>query len=159
MTGHVIHARVDRNVQAMVDSIRLSREMHIHTPDDVTQRLSDVGRQMNGLKAEIRRLEVSVQNSNPRERESFEQLQARQQFQIKKLADYERRIANLRRQYRGLKKLQALITHSNRIAEQSYLYRPNVSLDDYIKVVEQKKHINSEALPKTNDEEKLSKED
>ena len=142
-----------------MDSIRLSREMHINTPEDVALRLSDVGRQMNGLKAEVRRLEASVQNSDPREGESLEQLQARQQFQIKKLADYERRMTELRRQYRGLNKLQALITHGDRIAEQSYLYRPNVSLDDYINLTEQKKRIASEALSKAKSTEKLSKEE
>ena len=158
ITGQVIQSRTDQNVQAMMDSLRISREMHINTPEDITTRLADTGRQMNGLKAEIRRLEESLQDSQNREGESLEQLHARHQFQRKKLSDYEKRMANLRRQYRGLKKLQALATHADRIAEQVYLCKPNVSLEDYIKVVEQKNRIASKDLPKTK-HEKLFKED
>lgn len=200
MTGHVIHARVDRNVQAMVDSMRLSREMNINTPEDVSARITDTGKQMNGLKKEKARLEASVgyheniisaweqyqqtkdavegaSHPDPDELakykaayavlarnqiltvEAFEQLKTKHEFQIKKIGDYEKQLATLNRQYRGLKKLQALITHGDRIAEQSYLYNPNVTLDDYLKVVEQKKRIASEALTKINYEEKLSRED
>ena len=200
MTGQVIQARVDRNVQAMVDSMRLYREMHLETPDDVAARLSDTGKQMNGIKTEKARLASCVRYqediissweqyqqtkdavegaSHPDSdelakykaayavlarnqiltAEVFEQLKTKHEFQIKKIGDYEKRLATLNRQYRGLKKLQALITHGDRIAEQSYLYKPNVTLDDYLKVVEQKKRIASEALTKINYEEKLSRED
>ena len=181
----VIHARVDRNVQAMMDSVRLSREMNINTPEDVVKRLADTGKQMNGLKQERARLEACVNYQEPvitaweqyqqiradvegvldpdpdalrdykaayailvrnqvLTNEAFEELRYRHQFHRKKIGDYQKRLSALKRQYRGLKKLQALISNADRIAEQSYRYHPKVTLDDQIKIAEQEKRVHAE---------------
>ena len=39
----------------------------------------------------------------------------------------------MHRQYRELKRLQALISHPERIVEHSYHYQPTVTLDDHIR--------------------------
>lgn len=127
---HVIQARVDKNVQCMMDCIRISREMHATTPAEVAERLADTGRQMNTLRREQNRLEALSPD-----KQSQNQLQFHQQ----KLQDYERRLTDLRRQYRGLKKLQALISHPERIVEHSYHYQPVITLDDHIRVAVEKK--------------------
>ena len=64
--------------------------------------------------------------------DAFKELQYRHQFRKKKISDYEKRLITLKRQYRGLKKLQALISNADRIAEQSYRYHPKVTLDTII---------------------------
>lgn len=120
----IIRARVDRNVQCMMDCIRISREMHAATPEEVAERLADTGQQMNALRREQNRLEsLSPDAQSPEEL----------QFHQRKLLDYERRLKELRRQYRGLKRLQALLSHPERIAELSYRYQPTVTLDDHIR--------------------------
>ncbi|MBR5021635.1 MAG: relaxase/mobilization nuclease domain-containing protein [Oscillospiraceae bacterium] len=173
ITGQVIRARVDRNVQAMMDSVRLAREMNVNTPEDVVERLADTGKQMNGLKQERARLEACVNHQAPvivaweqyqqiranvegvpdpdpdvlkdykaayailvsnqvLTNEAFEELRYRHQFHRKKISDYQKHLSALKRQYRGLKKLQALISNADRIAEQSYLYQPKGTLDALI---------------------------
>lgn len=121
----IIRARVDKNVQCMMDCIRTSREMHAATPAEVAERLADTGTQMNALRQEQKRLEAL-----PQEEQTQEQLRFHQQ----KILDYERRLKELRRRYRGLKRLQALISNPERIVEHSYHYQPTVSLDDHIRL-------------------------
>ena len=174
----IIKARTDRNVQQMMDSIRLAREMNVNTPGDIEVRLEDVGVQMNGLKRERARLKACVEHqqitldawrmysslrgavegvSDPDpdiqseyrtayailahnrilSAEAFQELNERQQFQLRKIDEYAEKLETLRKQYRGLKKLQSLVTRAERIAEQSYLCKPEISLDDRIKAAAQ----------------------
>ena len=181
----IIKVRTDRNVQQMMDSLRLAREMHINKPNDIEDRLVDVGTQMNGLRRERARLKACVEHqqktldawqmynslrehvervSDPDpdiqseyraayailahnqilSEEAFRQLNERQQFQRRKFDEYEKKLETLRKQYRGLKKLQSLVIRAEHIAEQSYRCVPQVSLDDHIKMATQKKCANKE---------------
>ena len=127
---HIIQARVDKNIQAMVDCIAIAREMHTATPEDVATQLRNTWQQIEALTQETRRLEALIPDD-----QSPEQFQFRQ----RKIQDYTQRLRNLQRQYRGLKRLQALIAHPERIAAHSYHYQPVITLDDQIRSARQKK--------------------
>lgn len=120
----IIQARVDKNVQCMMDCIRISREMHAATPAEAAERLADTGMQMNSLRRELKRLEALSPEAQTQEQLRFHQ---------RKILDYQRRLAELRRQYRELKRLQALLSRPERIVEHSYHYQPTITLDDYIR--------------------------
>lgn len=55
------NAHVDKALQGIYDTLQTANEMHIHSPNDITVRLSDVGMQMNALRREKRRHELSIE--------------------------------------------------------------------------------------------------
>lgn len=55
------NAHVDKALQGIYDSLQIANKMHIHSPNDITVRLSDVGMQMNALRREKRRHELSIE--------------------------------------------------------------------------------------------------
>ena len=118
------------DVHTILSCIAIARKMHTTTPEDIAKRLRDTWQQMEALIQETCRLEALIPDD-----QSPEQLQ----FCQRKILDYTRRLRNLQRQYRGLKKLQALISHPERIAAHSYHYQPVITLDDQIHSARQKK--------------------
>lgn len=186
--NHVIHAHVHKEAQAMMDAIKLARELNAGTPAEVTAQIKDIGRQVNGIKKEKARLEdcvahetriiairekydqlrdlVEVCNvTDPeilrqyhtasselvREKvlsdEAFEQLQIRHQFRQRKLVDYRKRMTNLNRQYRGLKRLEPLISNPARIAVSIYSRNQELSLEHQIRAAEQEQPAKTNKQP------------
>lgn len=157
------HAKVDSQLQGMMDCIATSREMNIKNPEEVASKLADVGRQMNALKKEKKRHEESIAKQEKileaydsyarilplmgdgtklpsalqeefdtayavlasnriTSVDRYEEVRRRYQFERQKVCDYDRRMPELNRQYRQLKKMEAITANPTAFLESIYDY-------------------------------------
>lgn len=191
----VITAKRDWKAQGMMDCIAVARETNIENPDEVSDRIAEIGKQMNDLKTEKRRHENSIKKHElvleayrtyDRVRESvegvdepepdalaeykkayavlaanqcldadgFQRFLARYEFEKRKVIDYDEKMPKLNKQYRDLKRLEALVSQPMNYINEIYSYTEeannyrNNSLDDIIINSEKKK------VEPTNDERK-----
>ncbi len=157
------NAKVDWELQGMVDSLGTAREMNIESTKDVPVRIADVGKQMNALRQEKKRHENSiakheqiirayqtytrvrptvegVQEPEPDmlaeykaaytilaqnqtlSHGAYEDICRRRDFERQKEVDYEKRMRELSRQYRDLKKLEAVAENPTGYLKTIYSY-------------------------------------
>lgn len=143
------NAKVDTRLQGVFDYMVTAREANVQNPNQIAERLTDIGKQMNALRREQARHRASIRKHNEiieayriynrvktsvegvldpdlsAEREykasyailaknhiftpeACETLCRRRDFAMQKVADYDKRMPELNRQYHDLKKLEAL---------------------------------------------------
>lgn len=83
--------------------------------------------------------------------EAQQQLHARYQFEKRKVGDYERRLPELNKQYRDLKRLEALACRPAYVVDEIYQYSrasqsKSIDVDDMIKAAEAKKAPKTEKV-------------
>ena len=153
------NAKVDKKLQGMCDYLSTAQKLNVQKTEQITERLADIGKQMNVLKCDKARHEKSIAKSSEiieayqtytRSRtvldgatepdttveseyklllenqiltpEACYELYKRRDFEMRKIADYERRMLELNRQYRELKKLEALAVHMTNYVHEIYSY-------------------------------------
>ena len=157
------NAKVATELQGLYDYFATASKMNITKPEQIADRIADVGAQMNALKKEKSkhknsikeqeriiaayktyiRVSPVVENAQDIEMEMVEEYKSayavlaqnqvltddayeaicrRYEFEMRKVTDYEKRLPELKRQYRDLKKLEALAVYPERYLERIYRY-------------------------------------
>ena len=155
------NAKVDTKLQGIYNYMATAREVNVQKPEQIVDRLLDIGKQMNALRREktkhkasiakhkqliaayetycrVRSSVEGVQNSEPSVEceykeayallvqnhlltaEAYTALCRQYNFENQKVIDYDKRIPELNRQYRDLKKLEALTVYATDYVREIY---------------------------------------
>ena len=140
-----IYGRRDWEVQSMLDCITAARVHSVGNPNEVQERLKEIGGKMNAIKADLARQNDFLATATDVGSDRYK-------FAKRKVAEYEERLKELNKSYRDLKKLQAQLNRPVHLVNELYEQRSIVeqqvlaergkkrNLSDIISDAEEKKN-------------------